>query len=229
MLRTILLSATVFAAASCVPGSGDSPIRILNLHLPVLGDSACTVAPGDPVISSTSLDIGGFVGAGVKPQLLVQVDLESILDPEFDRVGDDTLAGSERMDFYIDAVTLAYTNAADNSAFVPAQRVVRYGVIRPGAGFEAVQDLLPQTAADAVVAALPAGGAAIDLLVGIQFEGHTPAGLVLRSTQIQFPVTLLHRAFGACAAGTVPAPAGPCGTIGGQHGTVPACVAPTTP
>lgn len=229
MLRTIVLSVAVVTAASCVPASGDAPIRILNLHLPVVGDSACTVAPGDPVISSTSLDIGGFVGAGVKPQLLVQVDLESILDPEIDRVGDDTLAGSERMDFYIDAVTLTFTNAADNTQFVAPQRVVRYGVIRPGSGYQAIQDLLPTVAADAVVAALPAGTAARDLLIGIQFEGHTPSGVVQRSTQIQFPVTVLHRAFAACAAGTVPAPAGPCGTIGGQHGTAPACVAPTAP
>lgn len=235
MYRTFLLT-TALALASCGPGSGDSPIRIINAHLPLTGPetlkSGCNVATTADIISGTSVDV-----SGPGPEALVQLDLESTFDPQVDRVGDDILAGAERLDFYIDAVNFTYTRA-EGGAFVPPQRRAMYAVIRPRGGLRLVQNLIAGQAEQAVLdfTAQNPAFTNLDLLVGVQYEGQTRGGIRQRSIPITFPVRAFAGSPGAfyrCPRGdpttdpnTQIRASGVCGRRGGQHGTPFQCECP---
>lgn len=228
MNRSILMGVVAAIATGCVVSSTDSPIRVTELHVPgTLDDGSCVVDPGERLISRGSVNVGG---PGIN--YLLQVDVSNQFDPETDQVGDDVLAGDERLAFYIDSVTFTYQDEATLGQFIAPQTIRAYGYMPVNGGLRIIENLVATPAVATAIANALTTAPSLSLLVGIQYAGHTMGGVNQRSTPVVFPVTfdagaaLTCPATGDAAVNTRPVRNGPCGTVGGQDGIPFRCECP---
>lgn len=218
---TLPLAALALAAFGCAPADSDSAIRILSARAIPSSAGVCTFADTEsPSLTRGSLDISS------RNRYLAQFGIESILLPLETEVGDEVIAGAERLDFIADQMVVNYTLSGSSVTF-EEEALAMYALIRAGASAEQIVDLIGPKAAATLATAVPVGGVA-ELLVRFQLRGHLASGAAIRSTEITFPITVFNSGFTGCATGEGFNPAGPCGTGGGQDGIPVCCPADAT-
>jgi hypothetical protein len=225
-LRLVILL-PLFAGLGCaVPN--DSSIRFLNAHqfsLGSTGTAACTTQP--IAIYRGTLDLAG------NDRYYVAFDWESNLQAITTVLStQETIAGPQRNEFVLDHFVFTYSSTP--SLPFPTEQVNAYAVNMIGASgasnWLGISLLTPQARQLLRDSLQPGDFAGVELQVTFQAFGSLASGQKLSSNKVTYPIQVFRSSFSSCrVAGDVRAPTGPCGTPGGQDGTVVACCRDITP
>ncbi|MFZ5468526.1 MAG: hypothetical protein ACOZIN_03725 [Myxococcota bacterium] len=219
MTSTRSLANIAACAAGVLAGCAvsDDPIRLLGTHALQQDCEASEfqLVRGSLDISSTS-------------NYFIQFEMESSLQATTTESGGEQLAGANRNDFFAEEIVFTYSSTP--SIPFEQERVSMHFVLPP----EAARDqstlntsLIGPKAGQRLSDSLPNAGDELELLVTAQLRGKLASGQSVSSNTVDYPIHVFRSGtpLPLCAPGEV-LTGGPCGTVGGQDGTVPVCGAP---
>jgi hypothetical protein len=211
------MSLAVVALVGCVPGS--SPIRINGLF-PIdtgMGGAECNLQT-DIGISRGRLDASG--GGDYILVLRVASDLDNAYTIQSNR-GVDLTPVSVR-NFNFDQVALTYRSINPSITF-EAETIPATGTVPPGEAEALVStDIIGDKAAARLRDMLTDPTVTTQLTVNIQLRGHLESGETVQSNTVSFPIEVTTTNAACTEPGNVTR-SGPCGSRGGQDGSVFAC------
>ena len=127
---------------------------------------------------------------------------------------------------FVDTVEVSY--ATTPNIRLPNQKIAYTAGISPNSEEnKLVLDLLTREAADALLAAVPAGGTPVQVQVTLKLTGKfLSGGGKFESNEFIYVFEAFNRPISipACPAGESPEPVAPCGSSGGQDGNYPNCI-----
>ncbi len=222
LLKTLFIAAPLLGI-SCVPN--DSSIHILNSfpYQSATSNGACQALTVG--IAGGSLDLSG------NTSYILQWTVESTLQQLSNNIsGESAFQGPQRNDWISNAVVYSYSTVP---ALTPplADEIQPYSWrIAAGAStgsFIGMQMIGP-TATNRLIASVGVG-TVVQLVVTFYLQGQLASGQKLNTNKVTYPIWIYNSGFPGCAAGVKRIPSGPCGTAGGQDGTLVGCCGGTPP
>lgn len=128
---------------------------------------------------------------------------------------------------YLDRVEVSYSTTP--SLAIPSEKLPIYVALRGGSeGNTVVLDLMTRRAYELLGERTQTED--VEVLVTLKLTGKTAVGDSASSNEVTFPFTAFRSTtpIRTCGADEDFEPAGPCGTLGGQDGALPACIPDTT-
>lgn len=232
------LSSTLFVVAalgvvSCVPGN--SPIRIVGVF-PVNAGTTGTGCQLDSKVGQTTgkLDVSGG------GDYLIVLELDSELDDSRQIITSSgaVLTGPGRKNYVVDGVAVSYSTrnldgtmtGAITFAQTDAEVIPAYLVIKPNTtGTRLGTDIIGDKGAKKLRENFTDPALRLLLTVNVQVRGHLESGETVPSNTVSFPIELFSSDANCTNPGEVTR-TGPCGSRGGQDGTLfQCCTAAGTP
>lgn len=222
-----LILLPLFAGLGCsVPN--DSSIRFLNAHELSLGAATTACTTQAIAVYRGSLDLAGT------DRYYVAFDWESNLQQITTILStQEVIAGPQRNEFVLDHLVFNYSSMP--SLQFQSEQVNAYAVNQVGAvgasNWLGISLITPQARRVLGTAIQPGDLVGVELQVTFQGFGSLASGQKLSTNKVTYPIQVFRSSFpGTCrVAGDVRAPTGPCGTPGGQDGTLVACCRDVTP
>jgi hypothetical protein len=141
-------------------------------------------------------------------------------------VNGEIIEPGNRNDFYGEQMVFNYTSTP---ALPFTEEIVPvHFLIEPSSESQTVLNLLAPLAVETLWNNL-VPGESVELGINFLVQGRLASGQRLSTSSVTYPISVYKSGFAGCPFGVRMAPTGPCGSGGGQNGSLPACCDSTDP
>jgi hypothetical protein len=142
----------------------------------------------------------------------------------------DGLQGPSRNDFIADAILFSYSATPPVPGLANEVVPIFFRIPAGASTGTFLQMYLTTANTQQALRASVARGQTVNLNITLQVRGALASGQKISSNKITFPIQVYNSGFsGTCAVGDVRIPSGPCGSPGGQDGSLVGCCRDFTP
>jgi len=222
-LLRALMAVSPCLVVGCVPN--ESSIHLLNAfpYQNAQVNGACQAATVG--ITAGTLDISGT------SSYLLQFQMESTFQQLSNGIsGEPAFQGPSRNDWIATEILYSYSSVPALSPALADELLPIYFRLPAGASSTSFIgiDMITATAAQRLASTVRLGDV-VTLNITIQLRGELASGQKVNTNKVTYPIEVFNSGFQGCAAGDRRVLSGPCGSPGGQDGSLVGCCRQFTP